>query len=118
MFKDKYFKLQSDVTKWLKENLYSFYDLVNIIGCGYRTLRRYEETGIIQAVTSGSIQNSRYFTQEELNKASFVFDLYKSCRMPVTASAAFYDYLKSKRVKIDIQNILDRIEDYKDRAKV
>lgn len=110
----KYFKLQSDVTKWLKENAYSFQDLVNIIGCGHKTLTRYEQAGIIHAMTSGYNADRRAFTQEELDKATFVYDLSNKTRTPVPVAAAFYDYLKAKRTKVDLTNILDRIQAYKD----
>lgn len=109
----KYWKIQSDVTKWLKENAYSFEDMVNIVGCGNKTMNRYERAGIVKATTSGANSNSRYFSQEELNKAQFVYDMYKASRTPVPVSAAIYDYLKAKRTKIDLKDILDRIEDYK-----
>lgn len=111
----RYFKLQSDVTKWLKENAYSFHDLVKIIGCGWKTLERYENAGIIHAMTSGYNADRRAFTQEELDKATFVYDLSNKTRTPVYVAAAFYDYLKVKRTKIDLTNLLDRIQDYKDR---
>ena len=109
----RYRKLQQDVSKMLKDHYYSFTEVMSIVGCGNKTLRRYIDKGILKPVTSGSYSNSQYFTSEELERAQFVYDLQKSTKAPIEVSAAIYDYLKAKRMRFDLQNLLDRIEDYR-----
>lgn len=109
----KYRKLQYELSKRLRDHEYSFEELVNIVGCGSKTMNRYVYGGIVKAKSSGSNKNSRYFDNEQLERACFVYDCQKALKAPPALSAAFYDYCKYKRIRIDLQNIIDRVEDYR-----
>ena len=109
----KYRKLQEEVTQKLKNHAYSFRETVSIVGCGDKTLRRYIEAGLVRPSTSGAHSNSQYFTSEQVEQLCFIFDMQKLIKAPVQLSAALYDYMKARRMRFDIQNLLDRIEDYK-----
>lgn len=109
----RYRRIQEDVTKKLRDHYYSFEDLVNIVGCGHKTMRRYIEEGIVKPATSGAHSNSQFFTQEQLERANFVYDMQKLAKAPILLSAALFDYMNARRMRFDIQNLLDRIEDYR-----
>lgn len=109
----KYRKLQEEVTQKLRTHYYSFKELLAVVNCGEKTLRRYIEAGIVRPATSGAYSNSQYFTSEQVERTCFVYDMHKLTKAPIYLSAALFDYFKAKRVRFDIQNLLDRIEDYK-----
>lgn len=108
----RYEKIQKEVTRSLKKHMYSFNELASIICCGDKTLRRYIDAGIVKPATSGSRSNSQYFNQEQLERACFVFDMQKSVKMPIYASAALFDYLNARHMRFDTQDLLDRIASY------
>lgn len=102
-------KIEQEIRKKLKNHKYSFTEVWKITGCGEKTLRRYMDAELLSPIKTS---DEWYFTQEQLDKCEFIYKMKSNRHMTVKAAAGLFDYISSKKGKIDIDKVLECIKYY------
>ena len=102
------------LNEYLKEQLidhkYTTYQAWSTIGCGEKTLRRYVDAGYVTPI---KVRDEWYFTEEQIQKCTFISELKKTLRADTYFLAGLYDYLKAHNIKPDESKIIEYTKAYR-----
>lgn len=105
----KWRRLNQELRDKLKNYKYTYEEVWQLTGCGYKTLQRYMDRELVDPL---KVSDVWYFDQVRVDKVKFIYELRKQAHIPVEAGAALFDYLLSKKVYPDYQDILNRIPEW------
>lgn len=102
--------IDKELQKQLKEHKYSFREAWETIGCGEVVLRRYMAEGLVVAIKTS---DQWYFTQDQVNKATFINHFRKKKKWgAVTFLAGLYDYLIEHNCECAPEELEEYMEKY------
>ena len=102
-------KIEQEIKKKLKNHKYSFIEVWKIVDCGEKTLRRYMDAELLMPIKTS---DEWYFTQQQLDKCNFIHKMKSNHYMTAKAAAGLFDYMVDKKIKIDVDKVLDCIKFY------
>lgn len=105
----KWSRFNQELQEKLKDYQFTYEQVWQITGCGYKTLQRYMDRELVHPI---KVNDVWYFTSELLDKVKFIYELRNQARIPVEFSAALFDYMKSKKVSPDYQELLKRVPEW------
>lgn len=102
-------KINKELEKKLKNYKFKFDQANVIIGCDEKTLRRYISEQLICPI---KISDEWQFSQEQIDKCTFIYKAKKLASVDIATSAGIYDYYKSQGMQCDFDKIFPYIQNY------
>lgn len=107
--KTKWSRFNQELQEKLKDYQFTYEQVWQITGCGYKTLQRYMDRELVHPIKMDDVW---YFTSELLDKVKFIYELRRQARIPVEAGAALFEYIKSKKIRPDYQAVLNLMPEW------
>lgn len=101
--------IDKELEKKLANYKYGYYEVVKIVGFTEKTLQRYLNEGIVSPI---KVSNERLFTNEQIKKLKFVYELKKRLYTDIATGAGLYDYFKKIGHEPNIDIIQELSETY------